>query len=99
MKPEIPHDQCIVPDLRFVRYYVALAEELNFRRAAERVSISQPPFSRAIQTLERQVGTKLFHRTNREVRLTATGQALLPDAYRLLEQERDATSADKLADG
>ena len=67
-----------------IRYFIALAEELNFHRAAERLSISQPPLSHAIRQLEEHIGTALFKRTTKSVALTAAGVALYPEALRLL---------------
>jgi DNA-binding transcriptional LysR family regulator len=67
-------------EARQLRYYVAVAEELHFGRAAQRLGMAQPPLSRAIRTLERQLGVQLLERTTRQVRLTPAGEVLLRDA-------------------
>ena len=67
-----------------VRCFVAVAEELHFSRAAERLAMTQPPLSRQIQKLERAVGAVLLERDNRKVQLTGAGEAFLDEAYRLL---------------
>ncbi len=76
-------------EFRHLRYFLVLAEELHFGRAARRLSMSQPPLSLNIQQLEASIGTQLFVRNSREVRLTSAGQALIPAAQALLEQARE----------
>lgn len=73
-------------EFRHLRYFLMLAEELHFGRAAQRLSISQPPLSLNIQHLEASVGAQLFNRNSRGVQLTAAGLAFVPAARALIEQ-------------
>jgi DNA-binding transcriptional LysR family regulator len=79
-------------ELRHLRYFIVLAEELHFGRAARRLAISQPPLSVAIRQLEESVGARLFERNSKEVRLTPAGQALQSSSERVLRQVEEAAN-------
>ncbi|WP_410601123.1 LysR family transcriptional regulator [Amycolatopsis sp. lyj-90] len=72
------------PEIRELRYFRAVAEELNITRAAGRLGIAQPPLSRAIRGLERRIGAELFDRTGRRLALTSAGETLLAESVRVL---------------
>ncbi|VXC30027.1 LysR family transcriptional regulator [Nocardioides sp. AX2bis] len=82
-----------------VRCFVAVAEELHFGRAAERLKMTQPPLSRQIQKLERMVGAQLLDRDNRRVVLTAAGAAFLEDCYRLVTTLDEAVAHARRVEG
>ncbi|MFF7855496.1 LysR substrate-binding domain-containing protein [Streptomyces sp. NPDC007904] len=79
--------------VRDLRYFLAVAEDLHFTRAAERLYVSQPALSKQIRALERQVGTELFHRDPLGVALTEAGTALLPHARRVLAAWEEGAAA------
>lgn len=82
-------------DFRHLKYFVAVADEQNFTRAAERLHISQPPLSRQIQDLEEELGTPLFERGSRPLKLTDAGRFFYGHATRLLEHAAQAVRSTK----
>jgi len=87
-------------ELRHLRYFVTVAEELSFTRAAKRLGMEQPPLSQQIRQLEEEVGTRLFQRLPRGVSLTDAGGYFLHDALEILQRVRQATEqAQRVARG
>ncbi|MEK7831230.1 MAG: LysR family transcriptional regulator, partial [Acidobacteriota bacterium] len=72
-------------ELRQIRYFVAVAEELHFRRAAELVHVAQPALSQQIRQLEEEIGAALFERTHHKVQLTSAGKAFYARAQTILK--------------
>jgi len=88
----------VVPDLRRLHAFVVVAEELHFRRAAERLVMAQSPLSRMIKGLEHDIGAALFVRSRRNVKLTAAGEAMLGEARDLLRRAERAVARARLID-
>lgn len=87
-------------DIRHLRYFVAVAEELHFGRAAQRLHIAQPPLSQQIRRLEEMLGHALFLRTSRDVQLTAAGEELLERArHTLAKMETDIAATQRIGRG
>jgi DNA-binding transcriptional LysR family regulator len=87
-------------ELRHLRYFVQVAEEQHYGRAAERLRVAQPALSRQIQDLEEEIGFKLFDRLPRGVKLSTAGKLFMEDARRILEQVNEATGrAKRVASG
>ena len=82
----------MLPELRLIRYFVAVAEEGNVTRAAERLHMAQPPLSAAVRQLEQQLGVALLDRSSRQVRLTAAGEELLERGRELLSHANAVVS-------
>ncbi len=87
-------------ELRHLRYFMAVAEELHFGKAAAKLHIAQPPLSQQIKQLETELGFKLFYRTKRQVNLTEAGEVFLRDTQQIFQQlERAISTGQKISRG
>lgn len=84
-------------DLKKLRYFIAVAEELHFNRAAKKLNITQPPLSQQIQSLEEELGVKLLERTKRQVRLTSAGAIFLEESRNVVAQLERSIKITQLA--
>lgn len=96
-KGEMPYPEHDQVDLRRLRYFVAVADELSFSRAARRVGLSQQALSSQIKCLEEEAGCVLFFRTTRRVELSPAGTALLPNARLSLAAAAEAMASARAA--
>src|SRR5947209_15094440 len=87
-----PHRPPVDLDLRLVRYFVAVADHLNFGRAAAALFVPQPSLSRQIRSLEQELGARLFDRTSQGTQLSAAGEVFLPLARELLRAADEAAA-------
>jgi len=99
LRERVIHRTYRMIDLRQLRQFVAVAEELSFRKAAERLHMAQPPLTAAIRQIEEELGTVLLERSNRVERLTPSGQVLLEEARRTLRQAERALQLTRRAAG
>ena len=82
-------------EMHQIRYFLALSEELNFTRAAERCNVAQPSLTRAVKMLEEELGVRLFTRNTHHVSLTEPGRVFLKEARRVLADERTVADRNK----
>src|ERR1700745_3482776 len=92
------HEGRTTVELRHLRYFVAVAEELHFRRAADRLHVAQPAVSEQVRKLEAELGVTLLNRSHHRVSLTDAGSAMLVEAHRVLRQAEVAERVAKQTD-